>query len=152
MKEVTCELARQDIANDDKWRQHASGCPDCHELLTVSRWMKDLAETSATMRDLPEAGFLLFKGRIQERQLAADRAALPVLAMIIVAGILLAAMVGLAVRTETRLATVLIEAVGMLFSYAGIMIIAAVIVAAVCALTAQLGAMTRGSDHVSRKS
>ena len=124
MSEPTCEFAREDVIRDDRWQQHASDCPDCHELQAVIDWMTSLAENTDISRDLPAPGYLLFKAQIRERLANADRVALPIQAMTAVAGLLLVALF----LAESRVSSIMINALGLLASFAGLIGFAATIV------------------------
>jgi hypothetical protein len=151
MKEPICELAREQVIQNEEWRHHASGCPDCRELLVVTEWMTTFAGSTAVTRELPTAGYLFFKARLQEKLSAADRAALPLLTMIVAAGILLAAtIIALLLGGETRVGSIMIDAFSLLSSHAGLIVIGAVIVAAVCVVAGYLGNLTDPSDRRSR--
>ena len=140
MKEPICELAREQLTQKEEWRRHASGCPDCRELLVVTEWVTALAASTAITRELPTAGYLFFKARIQEKLSAADRAVLPLQAMIVAAGILLAAtIIALLLGGETRVGSIMIDAIRLLLSYAGMIVLGALIVTAVCVVTGYLG-------------
>src|SRR5215204_6102186 len=126
MKEPICELAREQVIHEEEWRHHASGCPDCRELIVVTEWMTTLAGSTAVTRELPTASYLFFKARIQEKLSAADRAALPLQAMMIVAGILFAATITvLLIGGESRVGSIMIDAVRLLSSYAGAILLGA---------------------------
>jgi hypothetical protein len=151
MNESICELAREQVIRDDRWRRHASGCSDCREILAVAEWMTTLSGSTAVTRDLPAAGYLLFKAQMQKRRSDADRAALPIHAMIIVAGILIAGtMIGIMFGAETRLGSIMIDAITLLSSYAGVMVSGAMIVAVVCAAAGYFGNLTKDMNRRSR--
>src|SRR6185369_109199 len=99
-------------------------CPDCHELQAVIDWMTSLAENTDISRDLPAPGYLLFKAQIRERLANADRVALPIQAMTAVAGLLLVALF----LAESRVSSIMINALGLLASFAGLIGFAATIV------------------------
>jgi hypothetical protein len=137
MKESICELANERIARDEQWHRHASACPDCRDLMSVAEWMTRLADNTKATKGIPAPGYLLFKARIQERRSAVDRAARPIYAMSVAAGILfIAAVTGLFIGVETRFASILINGLSLLSSYAGMIVVAAVIVAAACTAAA----------------
>jgi len=138
MSEPTCELARENVIRDDGWRQHAATCPDCRELTTVINWMTSLAKSTAP-RHLPAPGYLLFKAQIRQRFVNADRVALPVQVMTIVAGLLLvAAIVGL-FSVEPRVASIMFNAFGLVLSFTGLIAVAAGIVLIAAAIAAYFG-------------
>jgi ABC-type anion transport system duplicated permease subunit len=144
MKQQSCDLARAEAVKDDQWRRHAVDCPDCSEFLAVTEWMSTLAERTTIPRELPTAGFLLVKARILQKQTAAERAERPVYVMIVLAGILLAAVtLGLAAETETRVGTILIDAVSLISAFAGVIIFGTIMVAVVAAVTARILKLTK---------
>jgi hypothetical protein len=144
MKQQSCDLARAEAIKDAQWKRHAVGCTDCSELLVVTEWMSTLAARTAIPRELPTAGFLLVKARILQKQTAAEWAERPVYMMIILAGILLAAVtLGLAVETETRVGKILIDAVGLISSFAGVIFFGTIMVAVVAAVAARILKLTK---------
>ena len=139
-KEPICELANANGVKDERWRRHAAGCVDCGELLKIVEWMSAAAEKTVPRRPLPAAGFLMVKARVRERRSAAERAARPIYATTIAMGILLAAAtVGLLLKAETPVGALMVDAVGLLASYAAAILFGAVIVAAVCGAVAYVG-------------
>jgi hypothetical protein len=131
-------MAREQLIEDEEWRRHAAGCQDCREMLAVAEWMTKLVESTAISPALPAAGFLLFKAQIQKRLMAATRIMLPIYAMTIVSGILLIAAVVRLVREKTRVASIMIDAIGMLSSSLGVIALAVAVVAVVYIITVRM--------------
>ena len=118
MKRRECELARR-ADRDENWRQHAAGCRDCGEVLNASEWMNKFAGSTNPGRDLPSAGLLLFKARLRKKLSSAERAARPINAMAVIALLVaLVSTVGVVLGTESRFGSILIEALGLLATYA----------------------------------
>lgn len=143
MKESICQFAQESADRDERWRGHAAVCPDCGDLLAVAEWMTGLAAGTAPPRNLPAAGFLLFKSRVRERLSAADRATRPIHVMGILAGILFAVTFGLALGRPGSVQSAMSGAAGLLTSYAGVIVFVAIVGAAVCAAVAYFGKLTR---------
>lgn len=147
MNRPICNMAREQLIEDEEWRRHAAGCQDCREMLAVAEWMTKLVESTAISPALPAAGFLLFKAQIQKRLLAATRVMLPFYAMTIVSGVLLiAAVVGL-VRAKTRVASIMIDAIEILSSSVGVIALAAAVVVVVYIVTVRVGNRAKTSGR-----
>ncbi|HVF29427.1 MAG TPA: hypothetical protein VNA22_00585 [Pyrinomonadaceae bacterium] len=138
MKEPICDKAGSAGIRDKQWLRHATDCRDCGELLKVSEWMTDLAARTQMPRYLPTAGFLLVKSRIRERLAAAERVDRPVYVVTGFAGLLFAVVIVGLVRSDTPLGSMIGSAVTMIASQAGSVVIAAVLAAIVCGLSAHL--------------
>lgn len=134
MKMSICELAGESGIRDEQWRSHAAGCSDCRELLAVGEWMTTFAASTSPSRDLPAAGYLLFKARLRERVYAVDRAARPVNAMMIGMGVFLTAAtaIGVMLGRETRFGSIIIEAFWLLATYIPLIFLAAAFAVSVC--------------------
>ena len=151
MKESICELAREPMMRDEGWQRHAADCRDCRELLSVAEWMTTLAATTPPGLELPAASYLLFKARIQERRLAADRAVRPVHAMTIGAGILFlaAAGIGTVLGRETRFGWIMVGTFKLLAEFAGLILLAVTIVAVICSAAAYFDGLARANGSES---
>ena len=147
MNRPICNMAREQLIEDEEWRRHAAGCQDCREMLAVAEWMTKLVESTAISPALPAAGLLLFKAQIQKRLLAATRIMLPIYAMTIVSGILLIAAVVRLVREKTRVASIMIDAIGMLSSSLGVIGLAVAVVVVVYIVTVRVGNRTKTSGR-----
>lgn len=119
------------------WRQHAASCDDCSELLTVGDWMISLAANTG-IAILPTAGFLMVKARIREKQAAAQKAIRPVKWMAAFSGTILVLGLVLLLRSQSHVTISLANAVGMLWSFAGVVGIGSIFAAIICAAAAYL--------------
>ena len=133
MNRPVCELAQDRAGRDEDWRRHAAGCPDCGEILRVAEWMNKFAAGTNSPRDLPSAGLLLFKAKLSKRLSSAEGAARPINAMAPIALFVVAALTGgVVLGTESRFGTILIEALGILATYAAAIAVAAAATAIIC--------------------
>lgn len=93
---------------------------------------------------MPPAGFLIFKARLENKFLAAERAARPVRVMIVAAGLLVvAALSWLTLSAGSPFGSIMTEALMLLWSYAGAIALGAFVVAFVCAGAAYLGNLNK---------
>jgi len=149
MKELICDRAGEPMMRDEKWRRHAADCGDCREVLSVAEWMTNLAAATPPAIELPSASYLLFKARIQERRSAADRSVRPVHAMMIGACILFfaAAGIGVILGRETRFGWIMADAFELLGEFAGLILLAAAIVAVICSAAAYFGGLSWANER-----
>ena len=140
-------MAREQLIHDDEWRHHAGDCPDCHEVLAVAVWMTKLADSTVISSALPAASYLLFTAQIQKRLLATTRIMLPFYTMTVVSVVLLTVMLIGLVREKTRVASIMVDAIGILASSVGVMTFAAMIIAIVYTVTVYLGNRARTSGR-----
>jgi hypothetical protein len=85
MKNQICEFEKAVIkesagaVHNEKLALHIKQCADCREALKVAGWMRNFAADAAPRRNLPSAGFILWKSKIIEKQQAGRRAAQPII-------------------------------------------------------------------------
>jgi hypothetical protein len=69
-------LAVEDPANP--WlASHGASCPECAELIEVTRWASVLHEPASEAEPLPSAGQIWWKARLSARRAAEERALRP---------------------------------------------------------------------------
>ena len=125
MNEPICERAGASGVHDEDWITHAADCADCHEILNVTEWMTAFASHSPEPRNLPTAGFLLVKSRIEQRHAAADRATRPVYIVFVLAAVFFALSVGGLLLANSFFASTMINAIALIASQAGFLLVAA---------------------------
>lgn len=136
MKKLTgCQYAAEinSSKQDKHLRQHIAGCPECQEAQKVSDWMRKFAAQTAAPQNLPAPGFLLFKGRLLQKQSAATRAAEPIFWMQIVAlFLLILTSIWFALKVEMPIASILKEIFFSLLSVAPLLIFGVISAILIC--------------------
>ena len=127
MKKNTCELSANAGKNTDEWRRHASVCPECSDVLLVADWMTALAEKTSPPSTLPRPGYLLAKASIQRRQAAAERTTWPIQIVMGFAVLLFASLLAGLTTSDTRLGSIMSDALGLVAGFVGLILALAVI-------------------------
>jgi predicted anti-sigma-YlaC factor YlaD len=73
------KFSRSGLSNEEI-KAHVRDCTSCRETLKIASWLQMSAKSAAPQaKNLPAAGFLWWKFRIQEKRRAAERVVQPIL-------------------------------------------------------------------------
>ena len=129
------KVRRQAIENrqDENFRMHIAGCPECQESQRVSDWMREFAAQTPKPQNLRAPGFLLFKARLIEKQTAVRRAIRPIVwAQIASVLIVLSAMVYLQLKSRMPIGEFLGETFASLSPIAPLFVFSLIVAAFIC--------------------